>query len=70
MTPTYGELSDEICKGFKDIGRFYENPDAEFLQSANLFLSYQHQIDISTGQIGQVIHLMTRLRNSVDSGWG
>ena len=44
LTPTYGELSDEICKGFKDIGRFYENPDSEFLQSANLFLSYQHQI--------------------------
>ena len=38
------QLSDEFCQSLKDFGKFYTNQDSPTLQSAKLFLSYQHQI--------------------------
>ena len=38
------QLSDEFCQNLKDFGNFYSNENSPALQSAKLFLSYQHQI--------------------------
>ena len=43
------QLNEETCAKLKDFGRFYENPDGKALQSAKLFLSYQHQIGYLDG---------------------
>ena len=38
------QLSDEFCQHLKDFGKFYAKQNSPALQSAKLFLSYQHQI--------------------------
>lgn len=38
------QLSDEFCQHLKDFGKFYAKQNSLALQSAKLFLSYQHQI--------------------------
>ncbi|MGY8714293.1 MAG: hypothetical protein ACKVJ1_10435, partial [Verrucomicrobiia bacterium] len=43
------QLNEETCAKLKDFGRFYENPEGKALQSAKLFLSYQHQIGYLDG---------------------
>ena len=37
-------MSDEFCQNLKDFGKFYAKQNSPALQSAKLFLSYQHQI--------------------------
>lgn len=44
VNPLIAQLSEEVCDNLINFGKFYNNPDASTLQSAKLFLSYQHQI--------------------------
>jgi phosphate-selective porin OprO/OprP len=44
LSPLRAQLSKEFCESLKDFGQFYENQDSSTLQSAKLFLSYQHQV--------------------------
>ncbi|WP_407679004.1 hypothetical protein [Candidatus Seribacter sulfatis] len=47
--PTSAQIKEETCEKLKNIGKFYENPESSSLQSAKLFLSYQHQIGYIDG---------------------
>ena len=47
--PTSAQLKEETCEKLKNIGKFCENPESSSLQSAKLFLSYQHQIGYIDG---------------------
>ena len=44
VNPLIAQLSEEVCDNLINFGKFYNNSDASTLQSAKLFLSYQHQI--------------------------
>ena len=47
----YSEQNDEeFCQTLKNLGKFYDSPDFSGLQSANLFLSYQHQLGYIHGE--------------------
>ena len=46
---SYAQLNEESCAKLKNFGKFYENQDGEVVQSAKLFLSYQHQIGYLDG---------------------
>ena len=43
-------MSKDFCEGLEGFGRFYERPESGGLQSAKLFLSYQHQLGHIDGQ--------------------
>lgn len=47
---SFGQLNEESCTKLKSFGKFYENPDSSGLQSAKLFLSYQHQVASINGK--------------------
>lgn len=47
--PTSAQLKEENCEKLQNFGKFYENPNSRNLQSAKLFLSYQHQIGYIDG---------------------
>lgn len=44
-----GQFDQARCEKFKNFGKFYENPESKGLQSAKLFLSYQHQVGMIDG---------------------
>jgi hypothetical protein len=44
LSPLTAQLSEKFCENLKDFGKFYESPESSTLQSAKLFLSYQHQV--------------------------
>ena len=44
------QFDDEACAKLRDFGKFYDNPEAKGLQSAKLFLSYQHQVGLIDGE--------------------
>ena len=46
---TLGQLNGETCSKLQNLGKFYQNPKGRILQSAKLFLSYQHQIGHISG---------------------
>ena len=46
---SFAQLNGEACSKLKNLGKFYENPKGRILQSAKLFLSYQHQIGHISG---------------------
>ena len=47
---SFGQLKEESCTKLKNFGEFYENQDSSGLQSAKLFLSYQHQLASINGK--------------------
>jgi len=47
---SFGQLKEESCTKLKKFGEFYENQDSSGLQSAKLFLSYQHQLASINGR--------------------
>ena len=46
---SYAQLEEGNCEKLKNFGKFYENPEGDILQSAKLFLSYQHQVGAIDG---------------------
>ena len=44
------QLNEETCAKLKNFGKFYNNQEASSLQSAKLFLSYQHQVGSIDGK--------------------
>ncbi|MDG0964488.1 MAG: porin [Opitutales bacterium] len=48
LTPA--QLMGEACEKLKNFGKFYENSESSGLQSAKLFLSYQHQLGYLDGE--------------------
>ena len=44
------QISKDFCESLEDFGRFYERPESGGLQTAKLFLSYQHQLGHIDGE--------------------
>ena len=43
------QINNKSCEKLKNFGKFYESPESKGLQSAKLFLSYQHQFGMIDG---------------------
>lgn len=46
---SHAQLEERNCEKLKNLGKFYENLEGDILQSAKLFLSYQHQVGAING---------------------